>query len=211
MSPAHAPQSTPSEVTGALCRIAFASLTVSLDDSRERRHAVAKELLAWLGDFGEDGADVIEARWEAGEFGKPRLVGGPEFSFSYSGEWVAVAVSEEPVGIDLEQIRPVRLGDATLVLTPSERDHVGAHPDPDEMQLRIWTRKEAVSKAAGVGMHAPFTEMEAVDAGWVPLAGRSWHVMDVEGPPGTLVSLATTSPSRVRVDFAPLVDRSPGS
>ena len=57
--------------------------------------------------------------------------------------------------------------------------------------------------------NAAFTEMEALEAGRGSLAGRFWHVVDVQGPPGTLVSLATASSTSVRVEFAPEGDLEP--
>ena len=192
-----------------LCRIAFTSISSPEGATRERRHAAARALLEKLAPHVPRAPRDLDAGWEEGEFGKPRLAGGPQFSFSYSGHWVVVAVSDEPVRIDVERIRPLRLGNARLVLTPSEQEHVQLAANRDEALLRIWTRKEAVSKAAGLGMHAAFTEMEALEAGRVSLAGRFWHVVDVQGPPGTLVSLATASSTSVRVEFAPEGDLEP--
>lgn len=71
------------------------------------------------------------------EKGKPFAKGFPYFSITHSGEWVAVAVSETPVGIDMEKIRPV---------DPRLAERIGAEP---ERFFEEWTAKEAHFKIHG--------------------------------------------------------------
>ncbi|MEY9875790.1 4'-phosphopantetheinyl transferase [Streptacidiphilus sp. MAP12-33] len=92
--------------------------------------------------------------------GRPRLVEPPaQLSISLSrteGHGLLVVSMDPSVGIDAEAIRPVR--EAALfdtVLTEHERAHLRALPpgaDRDAAFHRIWTRKEAVVKAVGVGL-----------------------------------------------------------
>ncbi len=71
------------------------------------------------------------------EKGKPYAEDLPYFSISHSGEWVVAAVSENPVGIDIEQVRPVDLRLA---------ERIGAKP---ERFFEEWTAKEAHFKIYG--------------------------------------------------------------
>lgn len=77
------------------------------------------------------------------ENGKP-LTEGAFFSVSHSHHVVGCAVSDRPVGLDIERIRPVpeRLGRA---LEPWERT---------EEFWRLWTRREAALKCRGDGLGA---------------------------------------------------------
>lgn len=66
------------------------------------------------------------------EHGRPFLVGSDlQVSIAYAGDVAAIAWGKSPVGIDLE----------LATATP-----------PDGVEVRAWTRLEALGKAAGVGV-----------------------------------------------------------
>jgi 4'-phosphopantetheinyl transferase len=94
----------------------------------------------------------------AGAAGKPALADGAvEFNVSHSGRFVVIALSDAaPIGIDVEEVR-----------TMSDRDAIARHyfhlgevadlrsldePEATLAFFRCWTRKEAVSKALGLGL-----------------------------------------------------------
>ncbi|MEH0818768.1 MULTISPECIES: 4'-phosphopantetheinyl transferase family protein [unclassified Micromonospora] len=96
--------------------------------------------------------------WRRGRYGKPALTGpwsGLHTSLSYSGDLVAVALSEgRPVGVDIQHVTPG--GDpvsaSARFFDPREARHVAAGPDQAGRALRfarLWARKEAAVKAAG--------------------------------------------------------------
>jgi phosphopantetheinyl transferase len=78
-------------------------------------------------------------------------------SLSHSGRWVAAAVADGPVGVDVEDralVRPVaRL--AGRVLHPREQAWLAAQRDPAAAFLWLWTLKEAAIKGQGsrLGLH----------------------------------------------------------
>jgi 4'-phosphopantetheinyl transferase len=97
--------------------------------------------------------------------GKPRLVdteaagtGRLELSVSHAGDLVVVAVAAgTPVGVDVEpldrRLRPAEL--ARVALAPDEAEILETLETEDERVcgfLVYWTRKEAVTKAVGLGL-----------------------------------------------------------
>lgn len=97
-------------------------------------------------------------RFSIGPRGKPFLPDAPAYNLSHSGRWVACVVShDEAVGIDVETF--ARLKDYRdllgMVTHPAER-HCIEQASPEHglaLFKRCWTRKEAVLKATGEGLH----------------------------------------------------------
>ena len=105
------------------------------------------------------------------QHGRPRLPGnGVQASVSHSGDIVAVAItSAGPVGVDVEAVRIIDFAAVTeSVCTPGERNHVHAAAD----FFTFWTRKEAVLKATGEGLHRPMTDLEVAPPGSAPVLLR---------------------------------------
>lgn len=82
------------------------------------------------------------------ENGKPFLENGPFFSISHCKEAIAVAMDDQPIGIDIESIRNV---DQDLILrTMNEEEQKQIHSNRDF--TRFWTQKEAILKMEGTGI-----------------------------------------------------------
>lgn len=103
-----------------------------------------------------------------------------------------LAVSDAPVGV--ERVRTVRTDDlASVVLTRSEDGYLRTVPEGvarERAFLRMWTRKEAVLKAVGIGISTDLTAIETrprsvgtarVVAG-PPCAPHTWSVSDLSLP-----------------------------
>ena len=115
------------------------------------------------------------------EHGKPYLVHSPiQFSLSRAGPWVAVAVSERRVGVDIEARSRLIVGEELLnmMCSKEEREQLNRSAVPSwEECLTIWVRKEALVKACGVGLAGdlrkfnvagqPSTVRRAEGANWV--------------------------------------------
>ena len=83
---------------------------------------------------------------------KPRLRHGPEFSIAHGGGWVGCALTDTGrIGFDLEARAAVRAGQLRLLLDAGERARLarGGLAPAD-----AWVIKEAVAKAAGLGLAA---------------------------------------------------------
>lgn len=86
--------------------------------------------------------------------GKPFLSDYPSvhFNISHCREAVACAVSDSPVGIDVESIREYKQDLAEYVLNEKELSCVLSSDNPAFAFTRLWTRKEAVLKLRGTGI-----------------------------------------------------------
>ncbi len=89
---------------------------------------------------------------------------GVQFSLSHTRGMVGCAVSRTPVGLDLEPLDRDLDVDGLLphVMGPQEIRRCSEHPCEDQVRrfLSYWTLKEALAKGLGVGMSAPFPNLE---------------------------------------------------
>ena len=93
-------------------------------------------------------------RFEYNEHGKPFLADHPDihFNISHCKNGIAVAVADQPIGIDIESYRQV--SDALLRYTMNEEEQhiIQTSEDPIRTFTEYWTKKEAVFKLRGTGI-----------------------------------------------------------
>lgn len=104
------------------------------------------------------GAD--ETKVQYGAQGRPYLAGGPQFSLSHSGAWAVLAVDAQPVGVDIELIRPRSAALAPRVFAADELAWL--QTSPLENFYVLWTRKESILKATGLGLTLPPASVHAL-------------------------------------------------
>lgn len=111
--------------------------------------------------------------------GKPVLLNAPlHFNLSHSGDFVACAVYEHPVGIDIEALRDVSPTLLKRICTAQERAYICADNSFDSARLlQVWTAKEAYLKYLGCGLHGDMREIEVVRCGVPTLEGRFLHTV----------------------------------
>jgi len=120
---------------------------------------------------------------ENAEDGRPYLKGCDLFvSISHSHEGVICAISEDTIGIDIERIRPVRVGLIQYVCTEREREYVlsGWTDIGKEMVegpvaqrfFAVWTAKEAYFKKSGSGI----TDIRSIDT--LSFAKQTFYIDD---------------------------------
>lgn len=97
--------------------------------------------------------DTVETAVDS--FGKPYLVSHPDFHFnvSHTGSHCICAVSDEPVGVDMEAVRPIRHQRlAERYFTEAELEDYYALGGDEDAFFTMWTRKEALGKLTGYGL-----------------------------------------------------------
>ena len=88
------------------------------------------------------------------ELGKPYFLRSHlEFSLSHTKTMAFCAISNHPIGIDAETVRPVRGGVAERTMNPGELAWMAEQPDADRAFLQLWTMKEAWAKLSGKGLN----------------------------------------------------------
>jgi 4'-phosphopantetheinyl transferase len=107
-----------------------------------------------------------------GEYGKPCLPDGPEFSLSHSGIYTVLAVGRSPLGVDIEAPRSISPLLRRRCFTGEEQ--IWAHDD-NTRYLQLWTRKESVMKATGLGLSLPAREINTVQD-TASACGIIWHL-----------------------------------
>ena len=105
-----------------------------------------------------------------GERGKPYFSQMPRYQFnlSHSSPFALCALSERPVGVDIQVVRPTwsaKLVDRTC--TPEERAWLAGLGDRPEDFAALWACKESIGKESGYGLPYPPSRLA------VPLPGES--------------------------------------
>ena len=128
-----------------------------------RQSASQKLLLAaakqWCLKNGYPGKKLLVER---PRFGKPYFKNAPEvfFSVSHSGSFWLCAISRQPLGLDLQQIRQTQtLKIAQRFFHPDEAAFVKAQPSDF---FKVWTAKESYVKYTGQGIGGSFSAFSVI-------------------------------------------------
>lgn len=131
----------------------------------DKKRTVAGEMLARKAIAAWCSVEPESIIFAIGEHGKPYAVDlDVEFNISHSGDMVVCAVDDNPVGIDIEKIRPIDLTVAKRICTEEELLYLFGHTPMSEdfvyttdstvlkRFFELWTAKEAYGKCIGVGV-----------------------------------------------------------
>ncbi len=180
-------------------------------EALRQRYVVGRAALRWTlaRRLGIDPAAVAIRR---GERGRPMLDEGraPDFNVTHTLGVALIAHLDRPgwrVGVDIEGVDRTLSHDALArkFLTAGERSAIAALDDDARRRafLRLWTCKEAMSKATGDGLSAPFREIGidttaglVVREGPEPYAPHRWalHPVPVSDDLYATVALWSATP-----------------
>lgn len=122
---------------------------IDRQDALHRKQTVCADALARLTLAELGGGAPQSLRFARSANGRPSCPALPlAFSLSHSGGYAACAVSARPVGVDLEEIRPLR---PALLGILSEEERAWAGDDAARF-ARLWTAKEALLKCHGAAL-----------------------------------------------------------
>ena len=103
------------------------------------------------------------------KYGKPYIANmaitpGLYFNISHSGDLLVCAVSDAPVGVDIELIRAAYPDITKRVFRDDEYDFVMSGPDmPGAAFFQIWTMKESYVKWEGSGLSTPLNSFSVLE------------------------------------------------
>ena len=154
------------------------------------------------------GLDPSAVRLRRGVRGRPELDGdyAVDFNVSHTGDTALIAIATGTqdgtrIGIDIErgERRVNADGLARKFLTERERAEIAPLASDVRRRrfLRLWTCKEAMSKATGDALWAPFRHMDVtldggprLVAGPAPYAPAAWQLVAAATPPQFIATLA---------------------
>ena len=97
--------------------------------------------------------------WSYNEHGKPFLEGGPYFSISHCKTAIAVAIDDQPIGIDIESIR--QADEDLIERVMNEQERLAISELGMREFTRLWTQKEAILKREGTGIQS-FEQLQSI-------------------------------------------------
>lgn len=98
--------------------------------------------------------------FEKNPYGKPYLKDYPNFNFniSHSGDFVVCAIDNNPIGVDIEEVKYIEYEDiAKNFFTTNEFDYITKNDSYSSLSrfYEIWTLKESFIKCCGQGLAMP--------------------------------------------------------
>lgn len=109
--------------------------------------------------FGFENTNIT---FERDSNGKPYLTNKEvHFNISHSKDLVAVAVSRQNIGVDLEKIRDVNVKLIERYFTEKEKQYISINKINWQTRFfEVWTKKEALLKMSGLGLRVKLDELE---------------------------------------------------
>ncbi len=126
--------------------------------TKDKKRTVAGELLARKMIAGYCGVKAEDIVFNQNRYSKPYAENlDVQFNISHSYDLVVCAVSNKPVGVDIEKVRELDDKVISFACTGEEYAYVNEKPLEKEEKLKcffkIWTFKEAYFKCQGTGIN----------------------------------------------------------
>ncbi len=118
--------------------------------------------------------------WRRDENNKPVIDNWHAFNISHSGDLVVFAYTTgETVGIDIEKRKSLPPQEIMVHFHPEEQQYIQSAADSTNCFYEIWVKKEALLKAAGIGIVNGLNEFSCVND-MVDYRKQSWFLHEVK-------------------------------
>lgn len=170
----------------------------------DKIRSLYSELLARYALKKEFNLAAEDIKFTMNRFYKPLLVGyeNVHFNLSHSGNWIVCAVSDSPIGIDVEKLETGDNRFIEEILHRKEIEYIKQFEDNEKntKYYTFWCLKEAYGKYMGVGLNYEYQKVSFQQSprGWKLKSQRdnSWELLyfQVKQLPGGYI-VATCSPA----------------
>lgn len=137
---------------------------------------------------------------------KPYLENGPFFNISHSGNFVLIGFSGEmELGVDIEQIKEINAEDLSGYFHQEEYAFLKNRNFDENSFYRIWTRKEALLKAIGIGFLEGLDQISVLND--QIMQEKIWHLSEVQLIEGYIISVCTKKQAEIiskQIDYSQL-------
>ncbi len=132
---------------------------------RDARNCLLGDVLSRVEICRTTGLSNKQLEFSNNTYGKPFLINNTRihFNISHAGHYIACVVSDEPVGIDIELIKPMDIVIAERLFTPDETAYI-IDNECEQRFYEVWTKKESHIKWEGKGLHIPLTSFNVFDS-----------------------------------------------
>ena len=128
-----------------------------------RRQGIGAELMLQRALFDYDAKLPWPPQITVNAYGKPEWkLAGLHFNCSHSGRIAACALSDRPVGLDVQELTDCRDSLVRRFFAPQEQELIARSLDRDRDFTRLWTLKESWIKAIGTGLSTPLESFSVV-------------------------------------------------
>lgn len=105
---------------------------------------------------------LLDPRMETGENGKPFLPDHPgvHFNLSHCPAGCVVGVSDAPIGVDIQNVRPFSERLMEYCCCRNELEQIRGAAQPETEFARIWAMKESYVKMTGRGIRERMTAVD---------------------------------------------------
>jgi 4'-phosphopantetheinyl transferase len=121
--------------------------------------------------------------------GKPHIGKIYNFNISHSGNYVTVGIGHY-IGVDIQRIQSVNISEFSCILSREECRYLRAAKRPDHEFAQIWASKEAIVKAAGVGLSDQVKNIYTLANESVTYGNKKWVLIKCVAPKGYAISAA---------------------
>ena len=126
---------------------------------RDAQNALLGDVLARMLICRATGRSNKQLEFTTNEYGKPSLITDTHihYNISHAGHCIACAIDDEPVGIDIERIKPIDIKIAERFFAPDEILYITSLKDNLLVRrfYEVWTKKESRIKYEGKGLSKP--------------------------------------------------------